>query len=251
MDTQRFRDWYASKLETCDHIVDKFGESSYPDAEILLCCATSALTAQMWPGLGIDKQRYTEFLVDFAPDRDVVTTVSVPVLVAKLSEANRAQDAAQLKRAFYPEHRLQLLTTHEVDQDEIAIRQILPSLPLGQIRESSFAGIFYADFRSALVHEYSLSPYLRSFNLVGREDIPSYVNMSMDVDEASVMEIAQSSGISEAAARSALARSERFLHLPYEFVRDVLSATAQSSFDYWDGQSTWNRSAPSRWWILG
>lgn len=251
MNTRRYRDWYDSKLQTCDLIVASLGSASYPDAVILICCATSALAAQMWPGTGIDRRRFTEFLIEFAPDQAIVKRISVPVLVAKLTEFGQTHEASQLKQSFYPLHDTQVLTSDDVDQDEATIRRLLPAVSTRQIRESSIAGILYSDFRSALVHEYSLSPYLRSFNQSWREDIPSYVNMSIGPDDATVREFANTYGIDEPSAMSALSRSQRFLHLPYQFVRQLLFDVVQSAFRFWDAQPSWNRPAPSRWWIQG
>lgn len=251
MNIDGYRRWYLGKLHLADQLVGKHGDAAELDAEILLCCATSALAAVMWPGDLIDKARFTQFLVKFASKASDVRKISIPVLVAKLRDKGDDASAQALIKAFYPNSDLRVLTGDEIDQPETVVTGLLPGLAIKGIRKSSYAAIIYVDLRCGLVHEYRLSTYLSSFGMSSAQNVPCYVNMEVEPDEAEVDRVAEQFEISKITARSAISRVVRHLHFPFPYIRDTLKAAAEAAFGYWKTASSWEQPQPSSWWIQG
>ena len=251
MNTTRFREWYWGKVRVADQLVSKHGSTAESDAEILLCCANSALAAMMWPGDTIDKFRFTQFLIDFVPQTAGVQRISIPVLVAKLRDNGDTASVQALINEFYPQSDGRILTGDEIDQPETAVITLLPNLSLRDVRESSYAGIIYTDLRCGLVHEYKVSTYLSSFRMSDKQNVPSYVNMLVEPDEGEINRIVRQFGISRSQARSAISKTVRHLYFPYLYIRNILKDAAEAAFDHWDTASSWKRPRPSSWWIRG
>ena len=129
--------------------------------------------------------------------------------------------------------------------------KVVPLIPSKELRESSYAGIIYIDLRCGLVHQYRLPLYMKGFRHTQQADVPSYFNMVVDPDPATVKRVASEYGISEQQASVAIARINRHLHMPYQYVRDTLLLVANSVFDYWDNAKSWTRPQPPTWWIQG
>jgi hypothetical protein len=251
MNTSRFREWYSSKVQTADEIVNNRGDTAEPDAEIILCCANSGLAALMWPGDRIDKFRFTQFLVEYASPQTNIQRVSIPVLIGRLETDGDNTAAMVLRRQFYPQSDLEIVDGDKVDQLESVVKGVLPHIATKDLRESSCAGIIYLDLRCGLVHEYRLSTYLASFSMSSRTNVPSYVNMLVEPNEVEVKAKMQEFGISEELVRAALAKHKRRMHLPYEYVRNVMVSSADAAFAYWDSATSWERPEPATWWIQG
>lgn len=251
MNTHGFRDWYSSKVQTADEIVNNHGSTAEPDAEILLCCANSGLAALMWPGDGIDRFRFTQFLIEFAPPEADIQKISVPVLIGKLEGNGDSDSATTLRQRFYPQSDLEIVDGDRIDQPESVVQSIFPHIAAKNLRESSYAGIIYIDLRCGLVHEYRVSSYLSFFPMSSRTDMPSYVNMLVEPDTTAVKEKALEFGISDEAVRAALAIHKRHIYLPYGYVRNLLLRTAEAAFDFWDSATLWERPRLTRWWIQG
>jgi hypothetical protein len=250
MDTTRIREWYHNKVRISDEIVAAHGQEGEPDAEILLCCATSALASLMWPGENIDRRRLVEFLVQLADPALRVRKISVPLLANKLEDGGDRDSAIRLRARFLPAEYASVIDG-DVDQDEAVIENALLALSKGQIRESSYAATIYTGVRCGLVHEYQLSSNLESWGVSERVDVPSYVNLRVLPDPGRVEAYARAQGIDLSGAMIALARPRRFLHFPYVYLRSVLTSAAESAFDCWNSSESWEQPIPSPWWIDG
>jgi hypothetical protein len=177
--------------------------------------------------------------------------ISVPVLVAKLTASGDNSSAIALKSQFFPDNDALVVTSADVDHPENVVTPVVPSVPLRDLRESSYAGIFYLDLRCGLVHEYRLPIYMKGLRHGERVDVPSYFNLTVEPDPALVKRVSKQYAISERQASVTLARIRRHLHLPYQYVRDALKAVAGEVFDSWDSAATWSRQQPAKWWIEG
>lgn len=248
MDTTAVREWYQSRLEIADAIVDRFGEAGQFDAEILLCCATSALSARIWPGQKIDGFRYVQLFVDFAPDPAEVKRISVPKLHEKLKDIGDIASAQVLETRFLAGLE-DLLTAREIDQSEETLTALFPSMPLRLLREASYAAILYQDLRCGLVHEYSFPPHMIDFGLSRRQDVPSYVNVITTPNLHEEVIISGELSVDELEMEWLSSESIRRLYLPYRYVRRLSTNVAQGVFAYWDKASEWCRPRPPSWWF--
>lgn len=84
VDTIPYRRWLAGRLESADELHSPSWIRNHPegefDAEIMLCCVLGASAADIWPGDGIDRVRYVQFLVNYAQVRPPITMISIPFL---------------------------------------------------------------------------------------------------------------------------------------------------------------------------
>ena len=176
IDTKRVREWYQSRLDIADAIVSRFNDEGLFDAEIILCCALSAISSRIWPKES-DRARYVQLLIDFAPDQAEVTKISVPRLQARLMTKGDVASANLLETHFLTDVDSRILTATEVDQPPEVVKKLLSAVPLKFIRESSYAGIMYKDLRCGLVHEYSLGPHMVDFGMSHIQNELHYVNM--------------------------------------------------------------------------
>lgn len=235
MDTTDFREWYASKVEIADQIIKSHERQGEPDAEILLCCANSALAAQMWPGEGIDKKRFVQFLVQFSDASLSLQRISIPLLANRLEAKGDLDTAIKVRRTFLPV--MPIMLNGDVDKDEETVRMEFPSLTRKEIRSCSYASSIYVDLRSGLVHEYQLSSHLIPYTLSDRTDIPSYVNLrdtTLDPTTGSIIVGGE---------------TRRYLHFPYQYIRKALASSAESAFRHWDTCTPWNQPEPQSWWV--
>lgn len=228
MNTTYYRQWLQSKLELARFLIDSKGEEAEADAQILLCCAMSAFAATLWPGDRIDRRRFIQLLIEFSLPAANMDFISTPVLANQLYDKNDVSSAAILRRKFFDVHPTQELKTKDVDRPEAEVAALLPTTESKTIRGASYATIVYTDLRCALIHEYSLSPNMTSFNLFGFSDAPSYVNMKLINGQ-----------------------QRRLLHFPYNYIADVLTSTAEALFAYWETVSAWDKAQPAKWWADG
>lgn len=232
-DTDFYRAWFKRRLAVADAIVQEHGEAFAADAEILLCCAISGLAARAWPRKSskesIDKARFTQLLVDFAPAQADMKRISVPTLRARLLAEEDGASAEALEGAYYPEDDSQIMTGSNLDQDDSAIMGLLPSLSRKLIRECSYASIMYVDLRNGLVHEYTLAAHLVGFAVSQRTTGPSYVKVTNFETKS----------------------TEQLLHFPYAWVRAVLASTAEALFSSWETADCEELPRPEHWWIQG
>ena len=228
MDTKRFREFFQSKIELGRLVVQGMGSQAEPDAEIILCCALSGLAAFLWPGPGIDRQRFIQLLIDFSQPSANLRLISLPVLASQLRDQGDVSSAINLKAKFFPGHPTEFLDPNVVDQDEAIVSSFLNSLDLKTIRRASYASIIYTDLRCALVHEYSLSPNMTSFNLFDIHNAPSYLHMNFEDGQTRML-----------------------LHLPFGYLADALNNITEALFTYWSTSSLLEKPPPLSWWVDG
>lgn len=252
MDSTEKREWYRRRLEIADGIMSTYGDDGQFDAEILLCCAVSALAKIMWPDAQ-DKRRFVEFLVQFAPNPSAITRVSIPILCEELRAKGDNDSADFLRSHFLPDLDERIPTGEEVDQSEDTLVTLLPRTSVALLRRSSYAAIIYIDLRCGLVHEYRLSSYMFESGLSHKRDVPSYVNfipllVIQSEDEKSMSRLLDTD---EPDVEPFGSKSEQRLFLPYSYVRRLITGTAEAACDYWDSATEWEHPKPQKWWIEG
>ena len=249
MNTASFRQWFSDRLASVQLLVHNRGDVAIPDAEIILCCAHSALAAQRWPGKGIDRARFVQLLVDFANPSFAVNSVSTPILAARLRLTGNTDDALRLQAAFFPGPDLAVLLGPNVDRPEHDVLELLPRLERKFVRAQSYAALIYTGLRSQLVHEYSLSALLSSFSHSEELTVPTYTNMSLDPTPRQMADLIEELRASETLIRSWSATPIRKLHFPLSYIREVIASAAAQGFESWDQSSDWEIPRPRPWWI--
>src|SRR5262245_13085696 len=76
---------------------------SYGEAAMILCATVSALAAEVWRDDGIDRVRFTQVLVDFAPEDLHPTRVSIPLLLGHLRAKKRDTERDVIQKTFLPD----------------------------------------------------------------------------------------------------------------------------------------------------
>jgi hypothetical protein len=200
----------------------------YAEAAILICAALSALAAEVWPGRGIDRVRFIELLVRFAPDASVPTRISIPLLVRDLSLAGSDVSAKQLGNEFLNFGETRVVIGSETDKPESEVLAISPTVPLKLVRQFSYACLLYQDVRSAYAHEYQPGARADSWPMtMSRSEAVSYVNRLVGPGEAATV---------------------RLIHFHIAWWAELAIGIAKSI----DAQSrAVPRSPPLNWWIDG
>jgi hypothetical protein len=270
MYTVPHQEWFQKRIQIADEVVAKYPRDGIMDAELVLCCAISGLAAIMWPGEGLDKFRYTQFLVKFAPPAAKIQTVGLYYLIEKLDKTNPAE-AQILINSFFSSRSeydgklfldngslpaslmLKIVpNASTIDQPESAILSLLPAISLKEVRASSYAAIIYSNLRNSLVHQYQFPESLASYGPANSVDMPSYANIPYPPDEVEVQKIAAERELPVDDVRVSLSQTRRRLFFPYAYIRNVAVGAASAAFSYWDSVDSWT-SPPSTsgWWING
>jgi hypothetical protein len=221
---RRVQGWFDNRLVVAERVLamsDGQQLNTDFDAQILICCALSAVAAKVWPGKGIDRARFTELLVRYCDVQPQPTTISIPALIRKLAGK---QEQAEVRRYFWQVQPCAVVNAASVDQDESAVRAKVPGLSLRDVRAASYAAILYEDLRSGLVHEYDLQSNLMDWSFSPRQElIYQYRN------------------------------SEHSLFMPMDYLPSVARSAATAAFDAWEKRSAWKQELPrpTRWWIDG
>jgi hypothetical protein len=228
METRGYRRFFETRCELARWIIIEKGKGFEADAEIILCCALGALATKLWPGLRIDRQRFTQLLIDFSPTQFNLKLISTPVLAWQLRDQGDTSTSINLATHFFPGHPTEDLQPALVDQEDTVVFAAFPHLDRKSIRRASYASVIYSDLRSGLVHEYDFSGPITSMALSDKISRPSYLNITYEDGQ-----------------------TRRLLHLPFEFILTVLSAVAESLLSYWENASEYEKSRPPSWWVDG
>lgn len=147
-------EWASKKQKLALELSRGACGGSYGEAVLILCAALSALAAEVWPGVNIDRRRFVQFLKQFAAPELSATLISVPILAASLRSKQKRGPLERLKQAYLDYDPSQVLTGQEVDRSEEEILSVCPSLGLKEVRDCSYANLLYRELRSGYVHEY-------------------------------------------------------------------------------------------------
>ena len=149
------------RLELAERKVSTFtnlyfeNKATYGDAILILTAVVSALASQCWPGKarGIDRGRFTQLLVDHAPE---TRTISVPLLMKHFESSKRADLAEKLEGHFdrcVPWRTIPL--GHEVDLSEKDVEHLLGgSSCRSEVRKHSYSHLLYKELRCSYSHEF-------------------------------------------------------------------------------------------------
>ncbi len=236
-DTSFYREWFERRLKVASDVV-AHGEAFEVDAEILLCCAISALAARAWPEHQ-DRARFTELLVRFAPPNADMKRVCVPKLLGELRAKGDIESTRVLRAKCYPDNPSQIVTGHGLDQDEMEITRELPKVDRTLLRKCSYAHIIYKDLRCGLIHEYTLP----------HKDIDGYT-LPHEVIDISIPDNATAPIYVNLRDRMT-GSTERLLHFPYTWLSTALAEAAENVFGFWDKSQSEQMAPPAHWWIDG
>jgi hypothetical protein len=152
----------------------------YSDGCVILASVVSGISADLWPGKGIDRARFIETWVGYADSALMPKRISVPLLVRRLKRKGDTSTATTIETAF-PESfgggNTSRVLTAEVDRDEAAIQGIASGLELKIIRDRAYPAVFYEHVRSTLVHESHLDNRASAVPMTDKRTGISYVNV--------------------------------------------------------------------------
>lgn len=140
------------KINTFTNLHDE-GKATYGDAILVLTAVISALASQCWPGNSLDRCRFNQLLVDYAPE---TRTISVPVLM-KHFESNGKTDLASILK-LHIDSCVPLGTIPRgdiVDLSEKDVEKLLgASFCRIEVRKRSYANLLYEELRCSYSHEF-------------------------------------------------------------------------------------------------
>jgi len=199
-------EWAERKADIATRLAGGECGGGYGEAVLILSAAISAMAAEAWPGDGIDRRRFIEFVVRFSTTPISPETISVPLLIGDLRDRNVTVTAEAIRKSFPIHPESQVLTWTDVDRTEkdiVAVCSIAPK----ELREFSYANLIYRRVRSALAHEYRTGPKTVShamtdndsarvsyFNWIGEPDrhshfhVPWLASLTMDLGRRADME---------------------------------------------------------------
>lgn len=121
-------DWVKKKVRVAAQLANGDCGGLYGDAALILCSCLSALAAEVWPGKGMDRNRFVELLEKYCKPSFGSTRLSIPLLVGDLRRFNRPEATlidSKFLQQFNPR---QVLRGEEVDRNENEIRAACGSL---------------------------------------------------------------------------------------------------------------------------
>ncbi len=170
------KEWAQKKSDIALKLAAGECGGSYGEAVIILCAVLSALSAEVWPGLGIDRVRFVELLKEFAPPDLNVTRISIPLLVAYLRTSDRRAKSEVIKKTFLNYYPSRVLVGDEVDKSETEILSECSTLTAKALRKHSYANLLYGEIRSGYAHQYRPGERADSWSMTTGDAAISYIN---------------------------------------------------------------------------
>lgn len=221
-------DWVHEKCEIATALSRGEAGGTYSESIILVCAALSALSAEVWPGRGIDRRRFIELLVRFGTSTTTLTSISVPLLVQHLVAGGDHANSAVLTKAWLSFSPTRIVSGREVDRTEAELLLLCPLLDRKTIRGHSYACLLYEEVRSSYAHEYRAGSRADSWAMTQYAGEPvSYVNRLV---------------------KPGIPETHRFIHFHSEWLTRMATDLAESVDAL---ASTIPRSFPAAWWIDG
>lgn len=179
------RKWRQNWVEEkCDLVVRlNSGElgGGYGEAVILVCAILNSLSAELWPGKGIDKRRFVEMIIGYGSYVTECKTVSIPLLIQHLNDSLRNSAAECIQSACSLRVDARVLSGPDIDKTEEFVLALCPQLDIKGVRSFSYASILYSEFRSSYAHEYKPGTQAGSWPMaMGANQSVSYINRIVD-----------------------------------------------------------------------
>lgn len=201
----------------------------YTESAIILAALSSGISADIWPGDGFDRKRFTELWSRYADVQLGVLQISVPLLTQALREQTQHAIADVIEGArpgmFGPGHSTKVLIGGEVDMTDGEVTSLAPTLPTAFVRSFSYAALFYKHVRCGLVHEFHVSDRAVWNPMTTRDSHVSYSNRR-----------SVSSHV-----------SRRVIHFRVEWVAEIIQSIVSRIGDH----GPYEEPQPKRWWIEG
>jgi len=221
------KQWVSDKCAIAGRISRGAAGGGYPEAVILVCATLSALSAELWPGRGIDKNRFVELLVRIGPYGEYCQTVSVPLLVQSLADSGRTAEAEKLGRDLRFPHLSRVLTGPKIDATEAIVLESCPGLQVKEVRRFSYASVLYQDVRSSYAHEYQPGENAGSWPMTMLPDQRvSYINRLVNPERLKV---------------------QRLIHYHVDWLAELATELAGAV----DDEGHVPRLLPPQWWAEG
>ncbi len=215
------KEWVTQKLDIAERLFNGECKGSYPEAILITSASINAMASELWPGKGIDRNRFVELLIKYAPIDPSPTTVSVPLLIQHLIHKGKSSEAEILQKKYINFCDSLVLLGNDIDKSENEIHSLLSTLDLKTIRKYCYANIFYEEVKSGYVHEYAAGEKSDSHPMSGARDAKvSYTN---------------------------IINSPRRIHFHISWLREAALSTAGSA----DSIISLPLDKPPKWWIEG
>ena len=201
----------------------------YGDAVLILSSAISALSADLFPGLGIDRKRFVQLWARYADTALTPLQVSVPLLAQDLHESGDRANLAGLQKlrpdaiSLFPAMvDTKVLDGSRSDASEAEVQLACPNLTVAGIRKFSYPNVFYSEIRSGFVHEGDTTNRGSSHPGGSRKTDISYMNV--------------------------LQKPFRRIHFSIEWLSNVAESIAANAFeDVYKPRAP----LPKTWWLQG
>jgi len=225
LETGRRARWVSEKCRTALSLAKGECGGSYGDAVLILTAALSAMAAEAWPGvIGIDRRRFIELLVRFAPDRALVTRVSIPVLCEELLMSGQTLELTAISKQVLEPSSL-VVVGEDIDQSEELVLSTVGSIETAFLRKFSYASVLYTEVRSGYVHECHPSERATSQPMTHKTDVAvSYSNLLIEIED----------------------RVRRQIHFHLEWLGETALEIARRLDEYHVGFVR-----PEKWWVDG
>lgn len=218
--------WVREKCDIAGRLARGEAGGGYAEAAIVLCAILTALAAEAWPGPRRDRARFVELLVRFGKNRDLCSTVSIPLLVQELETLARNSEATALRHAASLPDSARIVIGSEVDRSESEVLAACPSLDPVFVRTFSYAALLYQEIRSSYAHEYRPGPSADSSPMTATPDqAVSYANHLRE---------------------PTYTRFDRVIHFHVPWLKDLACDLADAV-----DATILPQSPPSLWWIKG
>jgi hypothetical protein len=215
------QEWVTKKVEIAERLFNGECKGSYPEAVLITSATINAIASELWPGKGIDRNRFVELLIKNSQVDPSPTTVSVPLLVQHLIDETRNSEAKLLQDKYMNVCDSLVLLGNDIDKSETEIQALCSTVDLKTLRKYCYANIFYEEVRSSYVHEYAAGEKSDSHPMSGARNAKvSYTNTI---------------------------NMPRQIHFHIGWLREVALSTAKSA----DCIASLPLSIPAKWWVEG
>jgi hypothetical protein len=224
--TIHIANWATRKTQIALAMASGQCGAGYSEAMLVLSSTISGIASAIWPGSNVpDKKRFVELWATHClPSQNLI---SVPLLYQHLNRTKNIKSSIQIERAFPeffgPGYQTRVLLGTEVDLTEERLLHIDLTLSNIDMRQHSYANLFYKHVRSCFSHEYELTQHASEYRMAIAESGVSYVN-----------KIHQGIG--------------RLIHFEPQWMADLVHQLSHSvSSSLFERQNT----TPQLWWIDG